>query len=119
MYIEVTTLSEMLLVLDRLDRQDSCSALLWEASAVFSFLSRAPSCVRALCSAAGLKKGKKMWWSLAVLLGSHGWSLEAEGEPVSFGMSYFSSKVCGIVESSSCVVGSGTGVLLVCAMEKC
>lgn len=56
MYIEVTTLSEMLLVLDRLDRQDSCSALLWEASAVFSFLSRAPSCVRALCSAAGLKR---------------------------------------------------------------
>lgn len=45
--------------------------------------------------------------------------LEAEWEPVAFGINEFSSEVCDIVEISSCVVGKGTGVLLVCAMGKC
>lgn len=72
----------------------------------------------ALCSAAGLEREEKVV-SLAALLGSRGWSLEAEWELIAFGMNEFSSEVCGIVEVSSCVVGGGTGVLLVRAMGKC
>lgn len=70
----------------------------------------------ALCSAAGLEREEKV-----VELGSAAgipW-LEAEWEPIAFGVNEFSSEVCGIVEISSCVVGTGTGVLLVCAVGKC
>lgn len=54
-----------------------------------------------------------------MLLGSHGWGLEAEWEPIAFGVNEINSEACGIVEISSCFVGRGTGVLLVCAMGKC